>query len=104
MPDWALWASVAISMLVVGYGVYVAFGFRADMPAAFWPKVGLSVATLVIMGVLAAGIYGIGRFLDWAQLREREKANGLLGFIVILIGFVLQFIGTAWQAMSGPSV
>ena len=56
--------------------------------------------TYAISFILGSIAHNLGAILLALQARARRQSVGLLGFGLLLVGFLLQFIGTLWGALA----
>jgi hypothetical protein len=59
----------------------------------------LGGASLSLLFALLYALSGALRFFQMVDRQVHARSSGVIGFLVLLIGFLLQFAGTLWQAL-----
>ena len=100
---------VALSIGVVGtVCIYVVRHMRPGIKLSSWGVVTLSVVVGLITATVGATLWqaliyslrGTVWGLRHIESRSTAKTSGVLGFLLLLLGFLLQFIGTIGQTIS----
>jgi hypothetical protein len=101
---WLPAAAMGISSGIgAGFGSYIALAIK-ELGAPQWlPFVGIVLGGLAGAFLIDASVLlmrSISRFLVWVEESAGKGTIGLAGFVLLSVGFMLQFVGTLAQAIA----
>jgi hypothetical protein len=79
--------------------VFLIFPFLVPAQSSgWWTGLVAGFLTNFILGFLALMLLGMASFLKFAETNHATKRTGAIGFVILTVGFLLQFVGTIFQA------